>query len=58
MIVLVVDVHGIIPVKRERQSPVAAHLYCPLSVPLPFQRVEAQAGEVHVAWLQRNVQAT
>ena len=54
---LELDVNGIVSVERERQSPVPTHLHGPSSLALPFQAMQRQSRQAHVAWLYRNIEA-
>ena len=58
MVILVV--HGLRVFSREpkRDPPVSAHLHSPSPALLPFQGMETQAGQLHIAGLHGDIQAT
>ena len=56
MIVDVIDVDRIFALEAEDDAPVAANVYGPSAFQLSFQRMQAQARQVHVARFGRSVE--
>jgi hypothetical protein len=57
VIVSIVDLNGVFALELERQSPVSAHPYSPMTFLVAFQWMELPTWNVHVLGTPRNIQS-
>jgi len=57
VIILVIDKHSVLALKRECQPPVAAHGYRPMSGKISLQRMQSPPRHIHIRCAGRRVEA-